>query len=298
MPSSGATRPSPRPLLSWSSPPRPPLSWRSHSTSLTPSSERSPRASRSCSTPPGSLRPASSPSSTSSSRSPSSPSSLLFLSRSRSWSQLKHPFTGSSAELLAAMQLAFSTSTHASRGLPSSIRCSFSRQMLLCCPFCSWPSTWWTCFTCLRATPPSPSPPPASSSTPSCSPMVTCNLSIVISVTDGSGGHLSILKALVLVKGRTATAITLTLPASLGMAGIEALFQYRVIRPYRVAGTLHVSVIWEAFSIIYMHSLLVVLDTIITCTFLESCQSGIRSSWRKSDDAVDMESEPKFSLHV
>ncbi|CAL9173718.1 unnamed protein product [Musa hybrid cultivar] len=128
--------------------------------------------------------------------------------------------------------------------------------------------------------------------------VVTCNLSIVISVTDGSGGHLSILKALVLVKGRTATAITLTLPASLGMAGIEALFQYRVIRPYRVGGTLHVSVIWEAFSIIYMHSLLVVLDTIITCTFLESCQSGIRSSWRKSDDAVDMESEPKFSLHV
>ncbi|CAL9184764.1 unnamed protein product [Musa hybrid cultivar] len=229
MPSSGATRPSPRPLLSWSSPPRPPPSWRSHSTSLPPSSERSPRASRSCSTPPGSLRPASSPSSTSSSRSPSSPSSLLSLSPSRSWSQLKHPFTGSSAELLAAMQLAFS---------------------------------------------------------------------IVISVTDGSGGHLSILKALVLVKGRTATAMTLTLPASLGMAGIEALFQYRVIRPYRVGGTLHVSVIWEAFSIICMHSLLVVLDTIITCTFLESCQSGIRSSWRKSDDAVDMASEPKFSLHV
>ncbi|XP_064997204.1 uncharacterized protein LOC135632518 [Musa acuminata AAA Group] len=122
--------------------------------------------------------------------------------------------------------------------------------------------------------------------------------SIVISVTDGSGGHLSILKALVLVKGRTATAMTLTLPASLGMAGIEALFQYRVIRPYRVGGTLHVSVIWEAFSIICMHSLLVVLDTIITCTFLESCQSGIRSSWRKSNDAVDMASEPKFSLHV
>ncbi|THU58929.1 hypothetical protein C4D60_Mb03t19660 [Musa balbisiana] len=126
--------------------------------------------------------------------------------------------------------------------------------------------------------------------------VVTCNLSIVISVTDGSGGHLSILKALVLVKGRTATAITLTLPASLGMAAIEALFQHRVTQPYRVAGTLHASVIWEAFSIIYMHSLLLVLDTIITCTFLESCQSGIRSSWRKSDDAVDMASEPKFSL--
>ncbi|WOL00577.1 hypothetical protein Cni_G09290 [Canna indica] len=125
--------------------------------------------------------------------------------------------------------------------------------------------------------------------------MVTCNLSIIISAVDGIGGYLPILKALVLVRGRTATAMTLGLPASLGLAAIEALFQYRVIKPYRRSARFHPSVIWEAFLIIYMYSFVVVFDTIITCIFLKSCKcSTVQSSWNK----YSHKSEEKAALQV
>ncbi|CAL9764067.1 unnamed protein product [Musa acuminata subsp. burmannicoides] len=128
--------------------------------------------------------------------------------------------------------------------------------------------------------------------------VATCNLSVVISAVDGRGGYHSILKTLVLLRGRTATAISLTLPASLGMAAIEALFQYRVVRPYRLTARFHPSAIWEAFSIGYVHSLLVVLDTIMACVFLRSCRSTVWSRWSNYDHDVDVASEEKIALRV
>ncbi|XP_010939058.1 uncharacterized protein [Elaeis guineensis] len=123
--------------------------------------------------------------------------------------------------------------------------------------------------------------------------MVACNLAIVISAMENSGGYLSILKALVLIRGRTATAITLALPASLSMAAVEALFQCRVMRPYRLSGNSNPSVIWEAFLITYIYSLLIVLDTIITCMFLKSCKMGEGSHWYAYDCQTDSEPEAK-----
>ncbi|WOL01696.1 hypothetical protein Cni_G10413 [Canna indica] len=117
---------------------------------------------------------------------------------------------------------------------------------------------------------------------------VACNLATVISAADDSGGHVSILKALVLVRERTATAVTLSLPASMGTVAIEALFRYRVMRPHRTpSGALHPLVICEAFPIIYMHSLLLVLDTIIACIFLRSCRPSC------DEYALDRESVEK-----
>ncbi|RWV95894.1 hypothetical protein GW17_00041436 [Ensete ventricosum] len=126
------------------------------------------------------------------------------------------------------------------------------------------------------------------------SAVATCNLSVLICAIDARGGYHSILKTLVLLKGRTATAISLTLPASLGMAAIEALFQYRVVRPYRLTAKSNPSAIWEAFSIVYVHSLLLVLDTIIACVFLRSCKSAVWSSWSK----YDHDSQEKIALRV
>ncbi|XP_022883621.1 uncharacterized protein LOC111400433 [Olea europaea var. sylvestris] len=58
---------------------------------------------------------------------------------------------------------------------------------------------------------------------------VLCNLAIVLSGVEKRGGFTSILKAFLLIRGRTATALSLALPFNIAMASIEALFQYRVI---------------------------------------------------------------------
>ncbi|EHA8592236.1 hypothetical protein COCNU_contig69378623G000010 [Cocos nucifera] len=128
--------------------------------------------------------------------------------------------------------------------------------------------------------------------------MVACNLAMVISAMEHRGGHLSILKALVLIRGRTATGITLALPASLGMAAVEALFQYRVMRPYHLSRKFSPSVIWEAFLITYIYSLLIVLDTIITCMFLKICESESGSYWNGYDYQTDGDPEAKGALQA
>ncbi|KAG6469382.1 hypothetical protein ZIOFF_074097 [Zingiber officinale] len=89
---------------------------------------------------------------------------------------------------------------------------------------------------------------------------VICNLAIVVAAVDGCGGLLPVLKACFLVRGHASTALTLALPANLGMAAVEALFQYRVIRQYNISGELSSSLLWEAISIVYLYALLLVLE--------------------------------------
>ncbi|KAG6471113.1 hypothetical protein ZIOFF_072210 [Zingiber officinale] len=98
---------------------------------------------------------------------------------------------------------------------------------------------------------------------------VICNLAIVVAAVDGCGGLLPVLKACFLVRGHASTALTLALPANLGMAAVEALFQYRVIRQYNISGELSSSLLWEAISIVYLYALLLVLEVIMNCKFFE-----------------------------
>ncbi|KAA3475786.1 transmembrane protein [Gossypium australe] len=51
-------------------------------------------------------------------------------------------------------------------------------------------------------------------------------------------GFLAILKACVLLRGRTLTGLTLAVVVNLALAAIEALFHYRVVRAYHDAGGL------------------------------------------------------------
>jgi hypothetical protein len=44
------------------------------------------------------------------------------------------------------------------------------------------------------------------------------------------GGYLAILKACVMIRGRASTALSLTLAVNIALAGVEALFQYRIVR--------------------------------------------------------------------
>ncbi|KAG6469369.1 hypothetical protein ZIOFF_074084 [Zingiber officinale] len=96
---------------------------------------------------------------------------------------------------------------------------------------------------------------------------VICNLAIVVDAVDGCGGLLPVLKACFLVRGHASTALTLALPANLGMAAVEDLFQYRVIQQYNISGELSSSLLWEAISIVYLYALLLVLEVIMNCKF-------------------------------
>lgn len=121
--------------------------------------------------------------------------------------------------------------------------------------------------------------------------MVVCNLATIVSAVENCSGYLPALKACVLISGKAASAMTLAMPANLSMAAIEALFQYRVMKPYQISHRLDVSSIGEAFSISYIYSMLIVLDIIISCMFYRSCKS-------EYDCQTELEPDDKGALQV
>ncbi|KAE9467211.1 hypothetical protein C3L33_00871, partial [Rhododendron williamsianum] len=91
---------------------------------------------------------------------------------------------------------------------------------------------------------------------------------------DKRGGFLAVLKACVLIRGRTATALALAIPVNMALAAVEALFQYRVVRAFHTATS---STALEGIFIAYMYSIIVVIDTIVNCEFFKSCKRGFRT---------------------
>lgn len=104
--------------------------------------------------------------------------------------------------------------------------------------------------------------------------LIICNLALVLSGMERCGGYIAILKACVMIRGRTSTALSLALPINLALAAVEALFQYRVVRAYHISGKPRSSIALEGLFIAYMYSLLVVLDTIVSCIFFKRCKRG------------------------
>ncbi|KAI8543295.1 hypothetical protein RHMOL_Rhmol08G0205500 [Rhododendron molle] len=103
---------------------------------------------------------------------------------------------------------------------------------------------------------------------------VVCNLALVTSGMDKRGGFLAVLKACVLIRGRTATALALAIPVNMALAAVEALFQYRVVRAFHAATS---STALEGIFIAYMYSIIVVIDTIVNCEFFKSCKRRFRT---------------------
>ncbi|KAJ4713082.1 putative Transmembrane protein [Melia azedarach] len=104
--------------------------------------------------------------------------------------------------------------------------------------------------------------------------LIVCNLALVLSGIERSGGYLSILKAFVLIRsGRiTSVALSLALPINLVLAAIEALFQYRILR-MPAASANSWSLASEGIFIAYLYSISVVLDTVVTFVFYKSCKN-------------------------
>lgn len=109
---------------------------------------------------------------------------------------------------------------------------------------------------------------------------ITCNLALVSSGMDKRGGFISILKACVLIQGRTATALSLAVPINMTLAAVEALFQYRVVRAFHRAKAPDSAVLLEGLLVGYLYAVLVVLDTVVGCVFWRRC---------KTDNQVDQE---------
>ncbi|KAL3640843.1 hypothetical protein CASFOL_015811 [Castilleja foliolosa] len=104
---------------------------------------------------------------------------------------------------------------------------------------------------------------------------VICNLASIMSVMENRGGFVLILKACVMIKGRTTTALSLAVIMNTGLAAIEALFQYRVVRAYNRRDLVTKSgllIIMEGGFIALLYAGFLVLDTVVGCTFWKSCK--------------------------
>uniref|UniRef100_A0A7N1A6Y1 Uncharacterized protein n=1 Tax=Kalanchoe fedtschenkoi TaxID=63787 RepID=A0A7N1A6Y1_KALFE len=130
--------------------------------------------------------------------------------------------------------------------------------------------------------------------------LVVCNLALVISGMErSSSGFTAMLRACVLVKGKTSTALLLALPTTLLLASIEGLFQYRIVRGYHSAGRLSTSMASESLFIAYLYSILVILDIIMSCIFFKSCRRNLiidhasRNSYR-----IDIKGEEEEAFFI
>ncbi|PSR96630.1 K(+)-insensitive pyrophosphate-energized proton pump (H(+)-PPase) like [Actinidia chinensis var. chinensis] len=106
--------------------------------------------------------------------------------------------------------------------------------------------------------------------------IVTCNLALVSSGVEKYAGVFAILKACVLIRGRAATALAVAVPVNIALGGVEALFQYRVVRAYNEASSFEGFMGLEGFFVAYLYSIVVVIETIVSCELFKRCRSAFR----------------------
>ncbi|KAL0903632.1 hypothetical protein M5K25_028024 [Dendrobium thyrsiflorum] len=128
--------------------------------------------------------------------------------------------------------------------------------------------------------------------------LVICNLASIVSAMENCSGYTAVLKACVLIRGRAAVALSIAFCSNLVMAAIEALFQIRVMRIYnQLHGRFDLSLMFEAFTVIYMYSILSVLDIIISCCFYKSCRYELLVKYEDQFSRVrEFEPEEKNDL--
>ncbi|KAF7806221.1 putative transmembrane protein [Senna tora] len=126
--------------------------------------------------------------------------------------------------------------------------------------------------------------------------LVICNMALALSGMEGHGGCLAILKACVLIRGRTSMALFLALPVNVALAAIEALFQFRVVRAYNVGGKARPFLALEGIFIAYLYSVFIVLDTIVSCMFYKYCKMGLWIVDQKDRDSLRIEFSEENNL--
>ncbi|GMH31542.1 hypothetical protein Nepgr_033386 [Nepenthes gracilis] len=123
--------------------------------------------------------------------------------------------------------------------------------------------------------------------------VVVCNLASMVSGIEATGGSVAILRACVLIRGRVSTALALAVPLNLGLATLEALFHYRIVRPYYHSERPFSSIASEGIFIAYLYSVLIVLDVITSCFFYRSCKEAAHID----DDQFNFTDVKKLGSH-
>ncbi|CAN6477403.1 unnamed protein product [Victoria cruziana] len=123
--------------------------------------------------------------------------------------------------------------------------------------------------------------------------MIICNLAIIVSGMEKCGGIVAIMRACILIKNRAAIALSLALPINLGLAAIESLFQYRVVRMFKISHELPLSVVWEGPLLVHMYSTAILLETIMGCIFYNCSKSLYLSQSRYTEEE---DATPELSL--
>jgi hypothetical protein len=103
--------------------------------------------------------------------------------------------------------------------------------------------------------------------------LVICNMALTLSGMEGHGGYMAILKACVVLRGRTSVALLLALPVNVGLAAIEALFQFRIVRGYYIGGKSWFFLALEGIFIAYLYSIFIIIDTIVSFMFYKNCKT-------------------------
>ncbi|CAI8610097.1 unnamed protein product [Vicia faba] len=110
--------------------------------------------------------------------------------------------------------------------------------------------------------------------------LVICNMSLALSGMEGHGGYSAILKACILMRGKTSMALFLALPVNVALAAVEALFHFRVVREYHIVGKARPFLVLEGIFIAYLYSIFIILDTTVSCLFYKRLKT---ESWIVQD---------------
>jgi hypothetical protein len=113
--------------------------------------------------------------------------------------------------------------------------------------------------------------------------MIVCNLATVVCVMepDCCYGLDAIFKAMFLIRGRTQIALLMVLITNMSLTLVENLFQYRVMGMshgsrfyYKNSSRISSSAFWEALLLIFMYSMVGVMEVVTSCVFYYTCKSS------------------------
>ncbi|KAL1334169.1 hypothetical protein HN51_063067 [Arachis hypogaea] len=126
--------------------------------------------------------------------------------------------------------------------------------------------------------------------------LVICNMALALSGMEGHGGYLAILKACVMIREKTSMALFLALPVNVALAAIEALFQFRIVRTYHIAGKAGPYVALEGIFIAYLYSIFVIIDTIVSCMFYKSFKTGSSVDQEFKNLLIEFQEEDNYGF--
>ncbi|EFJ33880.1 hypothetical protein SELMODRAFT_82741 [Selaginella moellendorffii] len=110
--------------------------------------------------------------------------------------------------------------------------------------------------------------------------VIISNLSITISMLEDIQGRAALMKAILILRGRTQVGLLLFIIATAATASIDSLFQYRVVGVpgYKYAIDLS-SKLWEMPLLVGMYSFLYLFNSIPSAIFYFTCKSSCCESF-------------------